>query len=663
VRAGDDELRIQVELPGRIVVLRVWHVRAGHVDLYFLDADVPPNSGEDRGITYRLYGGDRAIRIEQELVLGIGGARVLAALNIEPAVWHINEGHAAFLILERARRAAKGGVDFATAVESVAGNTVFTTHTAVPAGHDRFELEMMQRYFAAYCSDVGIEMSQLLALGCPAPGASFDMTTLAIRGSRFHNAVSRIHAAVTAKMLQELWPQIPAEENPIDYVTNAVHVPTFLAPEWAAAFDRYLGDDWDQRLHEPQCIECLRQMPDEEFWKTHQALKSQMLQLVRNRVTAMHMRNHGSETHLTRLLRYADPDHPSVLTIGFARRFATYKRAGLLLADLDWLRQILGRQDRPVLFIFAGKAHPADIPGQDVIREIARIARMPEFEGKILLLEGYDLSIARRLVSGVDVWLNNPVFPLEASGTSGMKAGMNGVLNLSVLDGWWAEGYERGNGWGIKPVGENFKDDTRDREEAHTLYELLQDEVIPMYYERNGEGWPRAWINMARQSIITLLPRFGATRMVGEYANKLYLPAARRASGQAARTALARELTQWKTRVREAWPRVTLSRPVASGIQLKFGEALQLEVEADLAGLQANDLQVEFLLERPSRESEGVDQQAQFFTPSGNTTSGKQRYTLSLAPEFCGNLHYYVRAYPYHKRLAHRFELGLMIWA
>ena len=658
---GEQELQVSVDLPGRSVALRVWRVKAGHVDLYLLDSDVPPNSGEDRGITYRLYGGDRRVRLEQEMVLGIGGARALAALGIEPAVWHINEGHAAFLILERARVAAKT-LGFRPALEAIAANTVFTTHTPVAAGHDQFDAPMFEQYFAGYCHDVGLTTAELMALGRHAAQSNFNMTALAVRGARFYNAVSRIHRGVTERMLHDFWPDIPPDENPIDHVTNAVHVSTFLAPEWAAAFERHIGADWFARMREGDGAERLLQMPDDLFWSVHQKLKSHMLELLRHRVSVQHLRNGGSKVRLARMLRLVDPADPRVLTIGFARRFATYKRADLLLADLERLAAIASGAGRPVVFIFAGKAHPADEPGQEIIREITRVARLPQFEDRIFMLEGYDLHLARRLVAGVDVWLNNPVYPLEASGTSGMKAGMNGVLNLSVLDGWWDEGYDGENGWAISASAADTDPQRRNLEESRALYELLQDEVIPTYYARDG-GHSADWIRMAKRSIATLLPRFSATRMVDDYIRKLYLPAV----GQAARLSAAANgaagLVEWKARVAAAWPQLTLAAPVATSSRMACGETLHLEVSVNLAGLSPRDVRIECLIERQLRAGTDGEPQQVDFVPAGAPLDGVQRYALDVAPEFCGGLYYYVRIYPWHELLAHRFEMGLMRWS
>ena len=443
------ELQIKVGMPGRSVAVKVWQARVGHVTLYLLDTDLEQNNAHDRDIGHRLYGGDRTTRIEQEIILGVGGVRALVAMGLKPTVWHINEGHAAFLVLERMRQFTTQGLDFASALEATASNTVFTTHTAVPAGHDHFPEDMIRHYFDECSRELRISIDELLALGRTASTPEFNMTALAIRGSRHHNGVSAIHGDLSAHICANLWPQIEPEDNPIDYVTNGVHATTFLSDLWDELFDRLLGPGWHQRLTDQACWNGIHAIPDQLFWSVRQSNKSQMLQLVRQRVAEQFARNHVSEAHIDRVFKFADPNNPNVLTIGFARRFATYKRATLLLENLDWLRQITSDPERPVLFIFAGKAHPADQPGQDGIRWLSGIARTPEFEGKILVVEGYDLRLARRLVSGCDVWLNNPIYPLEASGTSGMKAGINGVINLSVLDGWWGEGYDGSNGWAI----------------------------------------------------------------------------------------------------------------------------------------------------------------------------------------------------------------------
>ena len=654
-------LAVEVGLPGRSIRVKVWRARVGHVQLYLLDTDVDGNSEADRAIGHRLYGGDRATRIEQEIVLGIGGVRALTALRLEPAVWHINEGHAAFLVLERTRLLTKRGVPFAAALEAIAASTAFTTHTAVPAGHDHFADDMVGTYFADFCRDSGIEPSALLALGHTEGSAEFNMTTLAIRGSRHHNGVSRIHGGVSKAMLQNLWPQIEPEENPIDYVTNGVHVLTFLASEWHDIFERFLGVDWSQRLTDREYWAGVDRIPDAMFWSVREYLKAEMLHAVRERVHGQLVRNRGSESHLDRLFRYADPRNPTVLTIGFGRRFATYKRSTLLFDDLDALRQIVSDPQRPVLFIFAGKAHPADTPGQDLIRHIMAIAKMPEFTGHILLVENYDLRLARRLVAGVDVWLNNPVHPLEASGTSGMKAAMNGAINLSVLDGWWDEAYDGTNGWAIKPASERLDQDARNHDEARTLYEVLQDRVVPLFYDRRGLAYSTQWVTMAKRAMATVLPQFNAERMLDDYIVKFYGPAANRGTDYTADDcAGAREIAAWKERVRVAWAGVELRRIDTPTQRIAFGDTVHIEVGVKLNGLAPEDVAVELLIEN-GRDDDSAPRQERELAAQGSVEN-EERYALDLAPELCGKLGYRIRAYPRHPRLTHRFELGLMRW-
>ncbi len=663
VRRDDgSELMIPLRLPGRELQVKVWKALVGHVVLYLLDTDVEQNSRHDRDITHRLYGGDRTTRIEQEIVLGVGAARALAELGVKPTVWHMNEGHAAFLVLERMRALVLSGMPFDAALEAVAVNTVFTTHTAVPAGHDHFGEDMIRHYFHDWCAGIGVAPEALLALGRVENRNDFNMTALAIRGSRHHNGVSRIHGAVSADICAPMWPGIEPPENPIAYVTNGIHVPTFLATEWRELFDRYVGHGWSRHLTDPARWECVHNMPDLPFWSAHQSLKAQMLRLVRFRVAARHARNQGSQSHLDRMLRLADPNNPNVLTIGFARRFATYKRATLIFQNLDWLRTLVCNPQRPVLLIFAGKAHPADQPGQESIRRIAEIAAMPEFEGHVLLAENYDMQLARRLVSGVDLWLNNPVHPLEASGTSGMKAGINGVLNLSVLDGWWDEGYDGHNGWGIKAASSLLDEVRRDQEEARTLYEILQDKVIPLYYDRGAMGYSPGWVQMAKHSIATLLPRYNSVRMLQEYAERFYAPAARQWRSYSAEDYRdARSVATWKSKVRGAWGRVRLRRLDVAPRRMPFGGTFELEVAADLGGLEPADVAVEVLFGRPGWWY-GERVRALRMEHLGSEGDGSHRYRLALTPDLCGRLEYRIRAYPHHGLLTHPFEMGLMKW-
>jgi starch phosphorylase len=664
-RADGSEAYTAVDLPGRKLNIKIWQAKVGHITLYLLDTDLESNSPHDRDITHRLYGGDKVMRIEQEIVLGIGGVRALQELGLKPTVWHINEGHAAFLVVERIRqKIVNEGLDFASSLECVAVNTIFTTHTPVPAGHDHFNEGMVQTYFEHYYPELKLNRDEFLALGRTKDSPDFNMTALALRGTRFHNGVSRIHGDVSANICGDMWPEIEHKENPMTYVTNGVHAPTFLATEWIEVLERHLGLEWSARMNDVEFWEDVERIPDHLFWSVRQSLKAKMLNMVRERISAQHFRNHGSEAHLDRLLKYVNPENPNILTIGFARRFATYKRATMLFGDLDWLREILNDPERPAVFIFAGKAHPADIPGQDLIRRITQISKMPEFIGKILLVEGYDLALSRKLVSGVDVWLNNPLYPLEASGTSGMKAGINGTINLSVLDGWWGESYDGKNGWAIKPLSESLSEEARTREEMRTLYELLQDQVVPLYYEHSKMGFSQGWVKMAKHSMASIMPRFNSKRMVGEYLAKCYLPASQQHRlFKQNQYENSHTVAEWKARIRHAWAGVTIRRLDSERAEINYGESLRFEVGIKLNGLKPGDVVVEILLGLQTKR-ERLQQLRRFrFESTGTTTeAGEDVFALEIIPEQCGKLEYRIRAYPYHDIQTHPFELGMMRW-
>ncbi len=657
------EVHFEIDFPGRKVVVKVWEAMIGHVRMLLLDTDLPDNNQDDRYITHQLYGGDKQMRIQQEIVLGVGGVRALAALGVQPTAYHINEGHAAFLVLERIRQKVKhSGLSFHASLEAVAASTIFTTHTPVPAGHDHFPENMVWEYFGRCCEDLGMKREHFLKLGGTGEGQDFNMTKLALNGSRHHNGVSRIHGGVSSEILADMWPQVAPHESPMDYITNGVHVTTFLAHEWQDLFDNKLGYEWRRRLSDIDFWRKLENIPDHHFWSVHQALKAQMLHTVRHRITEQHLRNHGSEAHLERMLKFANPLDPNVLVIGFARRFATYKRATLLFENMDWLRQIINDADRPVLFIFAGKAHPADKPGQELIKRIHEISRWPEFEGKLLMVEGYDLSLARRLVAGCDVWLNNPIYPLEASGTSGMKAAMNGCLNLSVTDGWWDEGYDGANGWAIKPAPTYYDDARRNREDSQTLYELLQDQVIPMYYRRAELGFSPEWVRMAKRSIATLLPEFNSIRMVRQYVDKFYGPASRQWARYSANNfAAARSLSDWKERVRLAWGGVSLRRLDEPVRRITYSASVSMRVAVKMDGLSPDDVRVELLVGRASRQGQDKELKALPFASAG-VEGNEILFDLEMTPENCGRLIYRIRVYPHNELLTHPFEMGLMIW-
>ena len=658
------ELHVFVDLPGRRVMLKVWEAKAGHIKLYLLDSDLPENQEADRAITYQLYGGDITTRIQQEIVLGIGGVRALRALELNPTVWHINEGHAAFQVLERCREWVKKGMDFASALELVAAGTVFTTHTPVAAGHDIFDHNLMRTYFDQYVQELGIGMDEFLQLGAsPNNQGGFNQTALALRGSRFHNGVSRIHGGVASRMESYIWPQIPADENPIRHVTNGVHVPTFLARDWANLYDMRFGREWRNELLNEDYWQRIEEIPDHSFWSLRQSLKATLLEEVRRRLTLQHQRNGRSDAEVERLTRYLSPHETDVLIVGFARRFATYKRATLLFSDPERLKRLVNDEQRPIIFIFAGKAHPSDMPGQHLIQVINDFSQRPEFAGRILMVEGYDMALARKLVTGVDVWLNNPEYPLEASGTSGQKAGINGVINLSVLDGWWGEGYNGENGWAITPHGPQYDSAYRDQAESAELLDILEHQVIPLYYNRNAHGYSDGWVKMSKASIKSILPLFNSQRMVMDYIRGFYGPAIRHSKKLREKDRSgARELAAWKHRIWETWPQVTMRLADRPADAIGAGQSVRIRVAAQLHDLVAKDVKVECLVGVEDDHGEFTARESFLFEPAGKNDNGETLFELNLDPPLPGLQFYKIRMYPAHPLLAHPFETGCMLW-
>jgi starch phosphorylase len=596
-------------------------------------------------------------------VLGIGGVRALRALQLKPTIWHINEGHAAFQILERCREAVANGLDFDTALELIAAGTIFTTHTPVLAGHDIFDLDLFQSYFHGMVEQLGTTDGRLLSLGSyPGNGESFNMTALALRGSRFNNGVSRIHGDVAAKMESYVWPQISPSENPISYVTNGVHLPTFLAREWVNLFDMRFSY-WRNELLNEDYWNCIDDIPDLRFWSLRQELKTVMLRYVRSRSIEQHRRNGVNATTINRIATYLDPVQCDTLVLGFARRFATYKRATLLFSDSERLARLLNNPDRPVILIFAGKAHPNDEPGQQLIRDIHAHSMRPEFMGKVILIEGYDMALARKLVTGVDVWINTPAYPQEASGTSGEKAAINGVLNLSVLDGWWDEGYDGSNGWAIVPHGPQFDAEQRDREESSDLLNILEHKVIPLYFERDHQGYSPDWVKHSKASMKSIIPRFNAQRMVMDYLRDFYSPAKEQHKRLSAEdSAPARELAVWKHRVRDMWPGVRMSLQGEIAQEIRYDQTLPIRVSAFLNGLAQDDVVVECLLGTENDDGDFQIQNRYFLDPEDSTHGEETVFYLDLHPKLAGLQCFKLRMYPYHALLSHTFEMGCMIW-
>ena len=521
---NDDPLTVSVELPGREVLARLWEIHVGRVPLYLLDTDVEGNTSEDRELTSRLYNSDLEARISQEIILGIGGVRALRNLGYNPAVWHMNEGHSAFMGLERSREMVAAGHSFEEAQEAVRKTTIFTTHTPVPAGSDEFPLWLIDKYFSHLWPELGLDRDQFVNLARREMswGETFSMPLLAFGFAERRNGVSELHGQVARKMWNFLWPDQRQEDVPISYVTNGIHTGTWLARRLDHLFRRYLGRDWMEHLDDPDLWDDVENIPDEELWVVRRHLKRKLVFYMRDRAREQWLRD---GVHPVQVIASGVLLDPYALTIGFARRFATYKRASLILQDLDRLLDLINRPNRPVQIIFAGKAHPNDNPGKMLIQEVYRSVKQAENGGRLVFLEDYDMNLARYLVQGVDVWLNTPRRPNEASGTSGQKAALNGVLNFSILDGWWREGYNGMNGWAIGDETDHEDPDVQDQMDIESLYDILENEIIPLYYDRSEGNLPREWIARSKDSIRTLGPQFSMRRMVKDYSNQLYLPA------------------------------------------------------------------------------------------------------------------------------------------
>jgi len=512
-------ISLPLEQPEDLLHLQIWQLRCGRTRIYLMDSDLDLNKPWNREISTRLYGGDQEYRLRQEITLGIGGVRILRALGVEPDVWHANEGHVAFMLLERLREAVQNGHSFEEACEFVRKTSVFTTHTPVPAGHDAFPFELIERYFWHYWPQLGIDKDQFLNLGRHQEswGEAFNMTVLSMNLSGYRNAVSHRHGEVT----QDMWPQFTEGGQKIMSITNGVHVPTWIAPEVEHLFSDELGKDWRKHLRDKEYWQQVKEIPDEKLWSLRHRLKTSLMSFVLDRVRRK-WRSEGLDPQL--FVPSGVLLDPSILTIGFARRFATYKRGTLIFHDVERLKKLLTNPLRPIQLIFSGKAHPADEGGKRLIQEIYTYAKDPAFEGRIAFLENYNMHVAKMLVQGVDLWMNNPKAPLEASGTSGMKAGINGVPNFSILDGWWIEGWNGKNGWGIEGALEGSPEE-QDTHDANRMYDVLEQEIIPLYYNKRSDGIPHEWLKVVKESMATVIPMFSSERMLVEYIEELYTPA------------------------------------------------------------------------------------------------------------------------------------------
>ena len=659
-------VRVTVDLAGRPLVLRPWRAQVGRVTLVLLDANIPENPQDLQDVTDQLYGGDGEMRIRQEVVLGIGGVRMLLALGMHPRVFHANEGHCAFLALERVRSVmTEGRLAFPEAMEVVAASGVFTTHTPVPAGIDRFPADLMEKYFCAFREELGLSREAFLDLGRVHPGRAdepFNMAVLAIRASARVNGVSRLHGRVSREMWREVWPDVPLDEIPISHITNGVHPQSWISQDMCLLYDRYLGPRWAEEPGDTRVWKRSAEIPGEELWRTHERRRERLVSFTR-RCLADQLRQRGAgRAEIAEGLEVLDPE---ALTIGFARRFATYKRATLLLRDPARLERILNAPERPVQILFAGKAHPRDDEGKEFIRQLIQAARKPEFRRRIVFLEDYDQVVARHLVQGVDVWLNTPRRPLEASGTSGMKAAFNGALNISILDGWWDEAYSEQTGWAIGRGEEYTELDYQDRVEANALYDLLESEVVPLFYRRGADKVPRGWIEMMQGAMRALCPVFNTNRMIHEYVLEAYRPAAeRRTRFEADDFQRARALATWRGCVRLAWPQVGVTRvEVALSDHISVGDAVGVRAWVRTGGLSASDLNVEAYLGRMNESRDIIEPQAVAMAPTDEVSADGCLFEAKIPCATSGTIGVTVRVVPHHEDLPGAHDTKLIAWA
>ena len=658
-------VHVRVDLPDNAVFCKVWKASVGRIPLYLLDTNLQENAPADRDITARLYGSGSELRIKQELVLGIGGVRALSALNIQPTVFHMNEGHSAFLALERIRNLLEGSaLTFDEARQFVMGTNVFTTHTPVPAGIDMFPPEMMLKYFRNYYPALKLDEEGFLALGREDVAdrkQGFSMALLAIRLADHINGVSELHGKVSRRMWHNVWPQVPAAEVPIRHVTNGIHVRTWLSPDVAYTLDRYLPEEWKTDPGDSSVWENVMQIPEEELWRAHERGRARLVGWARHTLRDQLIKRGAAWDELTLAETVLDPE---ALTIGFARRFATYKRGTLLLRDMDRLRRLLDDAKHPIQFVFAGKAHPADHEGKELIKAIINFARDPAVRRKVVFIENYDMSVARNLVQGVDVWLNTPRRPYEASGTSGMKAACNGVLNCSILDGWWVEGYAADLGWAIGR-GEDYTDPNyQDQVESQALYDLLEKQIVPLFYKRDVDNVPREWIMRMKNCMRKLTPVFNTNRQVADYTRLLYLPAFTRGetlseNGMTRAVALAHT----KDSLRGRWRNIRIVGVHTSGNgHFKVGDTMQVEALVDLPGLDPKDLQVQLYAGPISAKGEIEQPQALPMNYVKPMAQDRHLYVGRLDCRTSGRQGFAIRIVPGGNDFATPFEPGLITW-
>ena len=661
-----DELKIYVKFEKRKIYLKVWQINVGRIKLYLLDSDIDENKPEDREVTLKLYGGDQEMRIKQEIVLGMGGTNLLTrALGLNPTVYHMNEGHSAFLILELIKNIIKEKkVSLEVAKDIASSKTVFTTHTPVPAGNDIFPIGLVEKYFKEFWPRLGLDREEFLKLGmkpCTDLEPGFNMGILALKVAGKKNGVSKLHGAVSRELFGDVWPEIAANESPITYVTNGIHTCSWLAPTLKELYNKYLIPYWQDNIHKNEVWENINNIPDEELWEIHQQRKIKLLNLVKENTTNRLRRSGYSYEEINDITSKLNPN---ALTIGFARRFATYKRATLIFRDLERITQILNNAERPVQLIFAGKAHPADKEGQDLIKRIHEISMMPQFKGKIFVLENYNIAMSRYLVSGVDVWLNNPRRPMEASGTSGQKASVNGVINFSVLDGWWAEGYNQENGWTIGTNAEFTSYEEQDDADSQSMYRTLEEKIIPTYYDKDENGLSEKWMKIMKNSITSTGGKYSTSRMLVDYTNNLYMPLCNLTKKYYENIDNVAEFNLWKKNLYINWKDIKITQKNnLNNITVDAGNNIEVKCEVKLPNISVDNIEAQCyygkILDNGIVENVNI-------IPMKLTAKDEENkiyeYTTKIELRTGGNYGYTFRVMPKHEMLLDSENLNLVKW-
>ena len=662
--ADGQPVKIHVPFPGRTVHAQIWKVQVGRVPLYLLDANIPENSPEDQSLTSQLYGGDTEMRIKQEVLLGIGGVRALEALELGVSVYHMNEGHAAFSGIGRIMKLMrKRGLNYDEAKEAIIASTVFTTHTPVPAGNDRFERWLVEKYITPVLGESGIPLNDIVALGRENPANDkelFCMTVMALRLSAASNGVSKLHGDVSRKMWQNIWPNLPVNLIPIRSITNGIHIRTWISEEMRNLFDRYLGETWISKPGEDAVWKRIEHIPDSELWRTHERRRERMVGFVRRRLAEQLKRRGASEAELQQAEEALDPE---ALTIGFARRFATYKRGNLILRDEERLARILNNKDRPMQIIIAGKAHPRDIEGKNIIKSIIHACGKDDFRRRLVFLENYDIDVARYLVQGCDVWLNTPRRPMEASGTSGMKASANGALNFSVRDGWWDEAYVPEVGWAIG-AGENYEDQNiQDAVESRAIYDLLERDIVPLFYDRGADNLPRGWVRKMKGSMTVLNAEFNTNRMLREYTEKFYLPLGLRWQNYVQKdSAIIKKLAVWKKRLETHWGEMKVLEVNGSADSFKVGDRKKVTATIQMGVINPDDIVVECYYGPMDMAGHIEEGKSAVMEMEGKVGDGVCRFAGDIPCDNAGLHGYAIRVLPSHEHLVLQYIPGLILW-